>query len=289
MGGEPRRGLLPDAGEPGQLLDQPLDGQGVAAHGAPYIRPGICIPPVIFAISAEAISWALRTPSFTAAMIRSCSISTSSGLTTSFSIFRERTSNFPLTRHRDHPAAGGRLDGLRRQLLLELQHPLLHLLGLLHDVSEILHVGVYLLIFHGDGIPVVSIHFNPDLVASSGGSGAARQGQIFRIRQEGRGRGGGLRRGDLPQAHIPHLRPGKNVEDLQDERVGERLPPDLLEPLVLRRPAVSVAVLAVCPVGPPAGSKGRVSIVSVTSPGGRTAGRGRRVRCSFSFTSLRKM
>ncbi len=71
MGRKSRRGLLPDAGKPRQLLDQSLDGKGIAAHGAPYIRPGICIPPVIFAISAAAISWALRTPSFTAAMIRS--------------------------------------------------------------------------------------------------------------------------------------------------------------------------------------------------------------------------
>ena len=36
--------------------------------------------------------------------------------------------------------------------------------------------------------------------------------------------------------------------------MGERLPPDLLEPVVLRRPAISIAALAVGPVG----SSGRI-------------------------------
>ena len=68
---QPRRRLFPNAGKTRKLPDQTLYGKGVPGHGAPYIRPGIWSPPVIFPISDAAISWALRIPSFTAATTRS--------------------------------------------------------------------------------------------------------------------------------------------------------------------------------------------------------------------------
>ena len=54
--------------------------------------------------------------------------------------------------------------------------------------------------------------------------------------------GDGNRSRGIDYLHVPNLRPGKGVEDLPHERAGKRLPSDLLDTLVLRRPAVAVSV-----------------------------------------------
>ena len=75
-------------------------------------------------------------------------------------------------------------------------------------------------------------------------------GRSTALLQGGRGCRGGRRR-DFAQSHLPHLRTGEHIEDFQDERVRESLSPDLLEPMVLRRPADrTVAVIVdLCRIG----------------------------------------
>ena len=108
---------------------------------------------------------------------------------------------------------------------------------------------------HHWGILMISILTNllftkPSLLAhllprDSGLSFGERRNH--RLLRGGRGGGGGRRR-SFAQSHLPHFRTGEHIENFQNERVRESLPPDLLEPVVLCRPAVrSVAVrVALC-------------------------------------------
>jgi len=90
-------------------------------------------------ISAAATSRERARASFTAARTRSCSIPTSSGETTSFSMRTERSSWRAVHDGHDHPAARRPLDRAPPQLLLETLEPVAHLLRLPHQVLEVRH------------------------------------------------------------------------------------------------------------------------------------------------------
>src|SRR5699024_7042797 len=91
---QPLRRLCADPRQAGQLFDQLVDISTVMIHqnGKPPPSP---IPPVSLDIAAEASSSTLRSASLVAAMIRSSSISISSGSTTSSWIFTAVTTFLP--------------------------------------------------------------------------------------------------------------------------------------------------------------------------------------------------
>ena len=141
---EPRRRLAADAGELGQLVDEVCERRavmvavewqetGVALQRTP-LEPGIFIPPVIAPIDDCISSSTLRAASLTAALTRSCSISTSFGID-GFLVDGDRE-QLLVAGHLglDHPAAGRAFDADRGHLAL---HLVLHLLRLFHQLFDV--------------------------------------------------------------------------------------------------------------------------------------------------------